>query len=382
MCTGRVDLSFIFRAFSNGKDGVFIGGCWPGECHYITEGNFSALSTKHIAGKLLEMIGVNPERLRLEWISASEGSRYADVMNDFSRTVRASGPLGAGEGVDPEELKARLDAVQQLIPYIRLVERIRLRIPLKTVEEYDEFFTSPAFDKLFKETVVDKYEISRIMALLRKKACTPGEITKSLGINQSDVSRHLNLAARQGLCLFDENRNLFSATCDENGVSYKDEADVKVEASALDNGEVDQIIAEYQGRSEALIHVLMEVQSKNRWLSKEILDKISVKLEVPLSRVMQITTFYKTFSLAPKGRHEVHICTGTSCHIRGATQLMESVQEAMGIRAGETDSDSTFSLEHGNCLGCCSLGPEIIIDGKHHGRVTPDKAEQVLKNYA
>ncbi|SDU65464.1 tungsten-dependent benzoyl-CoA reductase-related protein bamF, partial [Desulfobacula phenolica] len=199
MCTGRVDLSFIFRAFSKGKDGVFIGGCWPGECHYITEGNFSALSTKHIAGKLLEMIGLNPERLRLEWISASEGSRYAEVMNDFSKTVRESGALGAGEGIDPEELKARLDAVEQLIPYIRLVERVRLRIPLKSVEEYDEFFTSPAFDKLFKETVVDKYEISRIMGLLREKACTPGEITKSLGINQSDVSRHLNLAARQGL---------------------------------------------------------------------------------------------------------------------------------------------------------------------------------------
>jgi NADH-quinone oxidoreductase subunit E len=296
--------------------------------------------------------------------------------------VRTAGPLGAGDGIDSEELKARLDAVQQLIPYIRLVERVRLRVPLKTVEEYDKFFTSPAFDKLFKESVVDKYEISRIMALLREKACTPGEITQRLGISQSHVSHHLNLAARQGLCRFDESRNLFSATCDENGFSYKEKAEEKVETPALANDAVDDVLAKYQGHPEALIHVLMEVQSKNRWLPKEILDKISEKLEVPLSRVMQISTFYKTFSLAPKGRHEVHVCTGTSCHIRGATQLMESVQEAMGIRAGEIDSDSTFSLEHGNCLGCCSLGPEIIIDGKHHGRVTPDKVEQVLKNYA
>ncbi len=381
MCTGRVDLSFIFRAFSNGKDGVFIGGCRPGECHYVTEGNFSALSTKHIAEKLLEMIGVNPERLRLEWISASEGIRYAEVVNNFSRTVRAAGPLGAGDGIDPEELKARLESVQQLIPYIRLVERIRLRVPLKTMEEYDEFFNSPAFDKLFKETVVDKYEISRIMDLLREKACSPGEIKQRLGITQSDVSRHLNLSARQGLCRFDEDRNLFSATCDENGVSYKEKAEERVETPALALA-VDAVLAKYQGRPKALIHVLMEVQSKNRWLPKEILDKISETLDVPLSRVMQISTFYKTFSLAPKGRHEVHVCTGTSCHIRGATQLMESVQAAMGIRAGETNSDSTFSLEHGNCLGCCSLGPEIIINGKHHGRVTPDKAEKVLKNYA
>nr|WP_300464429.1 NAD(P)H-dependent oxidoreductase subunit E [Desulfobacula sp.] len=139
---------------------------------------------------------------------------------------------------------------------------------------------------------------------------------------------------------------------------------------------------EHQGKPGSLIHVLMEIQSENHWLSKEILDRISEKLDVPLSRVMQIATFYKTFSLSPKGRHEVHVCTGTSCHLRGASHLMESVQDLMGIRPGETDSDAKFSLGNGNCLGCCSLGPEIIVDGKHHGRVTPAMAEEVLKNYA
>jgi NADH-quinone oxidoreductase subunit E len=150
----------------------------------------------------------------------------------------------------------------------------------------------------------------------------------------------------------------------------------------MDNDKIDQIINKHQGKASSLIHVLMEIQSENHWLPKEALDKISKKLEVPLSRVMQIATFYKTFSLIPKGRHEVHVCTGTSCHVRGSTRLLDTVQELIGIRPGETDPDSRFSLETGNCLGCCSLGPEIVVDGEHHAKITPAKAGDVLKNYA
>jgi NADH-quinone oxidoreductase subunit E len=117
-------------------------------------------------------------------------------------------------------------------------------------------------------------------------------------------------------------------------------------------------------------------------LPKEILNGISRKLDVPLSRVMQIASFYKTFSLTPRGRHEIHVCNGTSCRLRGSDGLLESVQEVIGIRPGEMDADSRFSLETGNCQGCCSLGPEVIIDGKHHGRISPEKAQDLLKDYA
>src|SRR5665647_1724546 len=85
MCSGRVDMAFVLRAFANGADGVFIGGCWLGECHYVTEGNYDALSMMHLSRKVLEQVGINPERLRLEWISGSEGMRYAEVMNDFGK---------------------------------------------------------------------------------------------------------------------------------------------------------------------------------------------------------------------------------------------------------------------------------------------------------
>jgi len=209
MCTGRVDLSFIFRAFLNGKDGVIIGGCWPGECHYITEGNYLALTTLHIARKLLEMIGVNPDRIRLEWISASEGNRYAEVMNDFSRQVRGAGPLGKGEGIDQTALKRKLEAILDLIPYIKLVERERLRIPLKSIEDYNQFFTSDEFDRLFQELIADKYEITQIMAILREKPCSTREISEILGVTPSEVAIQINRSARQGFVEFDERQKRF-----------------------------------------------------------------------------------------------------------------------------------------------------------------------------
>ena len=382
MCTGRVDLAFMLRAFSNGKDGVFIGGCWPGECHYITEGNYLALSMMHLCRKLLTLIGLDPQRLRLEWISASEGSRYAEVMNDFSQTVKSLGPLGEGEGIDKNVLAFRMKTLQSMIPYIKLVEVERLRVRLKSVEAVEAFYDSDEFDTMFRELIADKLAICQIMALLREKPRSTGELSQLLGLSSSEISRHVNIAARQGMCRFDESQNLIAAAYhhDADETVAKAEADVK--PAALGNAKIDQIVDKYQGKPGALIHVLMDVQSENQWLPKEILSTISQKLEVPLSRVIQIASFYKTFSLTPKGRHEIHVCNGTSCHLRGSDRLLDSVQELIGIRPGEMDADSKFSLETGNCLGCCTLGPEIIIDGQHHGRISPDKAQDLLKNYA
>ena len=149
----------------------------------------------------------------------------------------------------------------------------------------------------------------------------------------------------------------------------------------MHNDKVDAIIARHRGKPGSLIRVLIEIQHENHWLPKEALARVAEALDVPLSRVMQIATFYKTFSLKPKGRHEVHVCTGTSCHLRGGARLLAAVQRLIGIKPGETDAESKFSLETGSCLGSCSLGPEIIVDGKHHARMNPDKVEDVLKRY-
>ena len=112
MCSGRVDPSFIFRAFAKGADGVFIGGCWLGECHYVTEGNYSALEMTKLCKKLMEQIGLNPERLRIEWVSASEGIRFAELVTDFTKQLKKLGPIGIGEGKDLGQLKLDLEAAE------------------------------------------------------------------------------------------------------------------------------------------------------------------------------------------------------------------------------------------------------------------------------
>ena len=149
----------------------------------------------------------------------------------------------------------------------------------------------------------------------------------------------------------------------------------------MDNDRVDQIIDKHQAEASSLIQVMLEVQSENNWLPKETLDRISERLDVPLARILHIATFYKAFSLIPKGRHGIHICVGTACHVRGASRILDTVQDQTGIKPGETDLDLKFSLEVVNCLGCCALGPVMEIDGKTHGKMTPGETAEVLKNY-
>ena len=155
----------------------------------------------------------------------------------------------------------------------------------------------------------------------------------------------------------------------------------KIDKAAMDIERIDQIIDKHQDEASSLIQVLLEIQSENHWLPKEALERVSEKLRVPLSRVKHITTFYKAFSLVPKGRHEVHICMGTACHVRGATRILDTVQDLTGIKPGETDLELKFSLETVNCLGCCALGPVMEINGKTHGKLSITKTEDVLKSY-
>jgi len=151
MCSGRVDLSFVLRAFLKGMDGVFIGGCRLNECNYITHGNYHALNMVLLSKKLMEHLGLNPERLRIAFMSSGEGILFAEVMNDFSKKVKELGPLGQGEGIDKEELKSRLKEVTRLVPYIKLLKNEKLGTPLQNIEEYDKLFTSNEIDNLFRE---------------------------------------------------------------------------------------------------------------------------------------------------------------------------------------------------------------------------------------
>lgn len=151
--------------------------------------------------------------------------------------------------------------------------------------------------------------------------------------------------------------------------------------AVMDNERIDQIIAKHHGEPSSLIQVLLEIQSEHHWLPMDVLKRVGEKLQVPMTRIQHIATFYKAFSLVPKGRHEIHICMGTACHVRGAQRVLDMVEEMTCIKPGETDLDLKFSLETVNCLGCCALGPVMEIDGKTHGKMTPAETADVIKNY-
>jgi len=210
MCTGRIDPSFILKAFANGVDGVFIGGCWLGECHYLTEGNHSAVSMMNITKKMLKQTGVNPDRLRLEWVSAAQGIRFAEVVTDFDKQIKEIGPLAANEAKEENRLNIKLKAAISLVPYVRLVERERLRVHFNTREEYDEYFNTDEVNRIFKELVIDKLLMKQILLLLEEKPLSTGEISDILGLDPSEVSKYLSISAREQLTKYDETAKRFA----------------------------------------------------------------------------------------------------------------------------------------------------------------------------
>ncbi len=147
----------------------------------------------------------------------------------------------------------------------------------------------------------------------------------------------------------------------------------------MDNDLIDQIIDKHRCEAGSLIQILLDIQSENHWLPAGALERVGQRLKVPLSRIRHVVTFYRAFSLVPKGRHQVHVCVGTACHVRGAGRILDKLQELTGIKPGETDLDMKFSLETVNCLGCCALGPVLEIDGKIHGKVSTADTAQALK---
>ena len=206
MCSGRVDLEFIFRAFAQKADGVFIGGCHLNDCHYNPEGNYDALGNSMIAKRILENVGVDPERLRLEWVSAGEGIRFAEVMNDLSAKIKSLGPLGSSEGKSIAELQAGLQAATDLVPYIKLVERERFRVPERTEENYHKLFGSAEFDALFQELILDKLALGRIMGYARPQPVAASEIATGLNLPAPEVARHLNVLAQRGMVRLEGNQ--------------------------------------------------------------------------------------------------------------------------------------------------------------------------------
>lgn len=210
MCSGRVDLEFILRAFANGQDGVFIGGCRLDECNYITHGNYDALANTYLCKRMMKHIGLNPDRLRIEFMSGADGNLLADRIDDFTLEIKALGPIGKGESIEKNDLKLKLEAARKLVPYLRLVERERLRVPAKTRQAYTDFFESREVNDLFDDIFSEKWAISQIMLLLKEEPLSTSDISSKLGLSPSDVSRHMNSSSRHGLVRYDTTSNCYA----------------------------------------------------------------------------------------------------------------------------------------------------------------------------
>jgi len=171
MCSGRVDMEFVLRAFLNGMDGVFIGGCRLGECNYTTNGNYHALNMVMLLKRLLEHIGINPERLRIEFMSSADGILFAEVINEFIEKIREIGPLGIGDGFSEDGYRERLSDIIRLVPYIKIAKRDKLSLFLDDPEKYSELYSIEEIETLLKEVptyYIDPSKCKACMVCLRK----------------------------------------------------------------------------------------------------------------------------------------------------------------------------------------------------------------------
>ena len=143
--------------------------------------------------------------------------------------------------------------------------------------------------------------------------------------------------------------------------------------------EVNRILRRYGNDATDIIAILQDVQQTYRYLPKDVMETLATKLDIPLSRVYHLATFFRAFSLEPRGKHELHVCMGTACHVRGAPRILEALERGLKVQAGETTKDMQVTLETVNCVGACALGPVVVVDGESKGKLNPQRAERLLE---
>ncbi len=171
MCSGRIDLAFALKAFAAGMDGVFIGACRLNECNYITHGNYHALNMAHLCKKIMARAGLNPERLRIAFMSSADGGLFTEVMNEFSRQIKELGPVGSGGEAAPEEIGPRIEEAIKLVPYIKITQRDKLAQRIGDPAKLEALYTPEEIEKLFSETVsyyIDPQKCQACMICARK----------------------------------------------------------------------------------------------------------------------------------------------------------------------------------------------------------------------
>jgi len=144
---------------------------------------------------------------------------------------------------------------------------------------------------------------------------------------------------------------------------------------------VDEIIEKHGYQEASLIGILQDVQGKMNYLPRKALMQVAKRLSIPLTRIYEVATFYKAFSLEPRGKYSIQVCLGTACHVRGGVRVLDYLENRLDVKAGGTTKDMAFTLQSVNCLGACALGPMMVIDKKYYGKINTNKIESILKKY-
>jgi NADH-quinone oxidoreductase subunit E len=147
----------------------------------------------------------------------------------------------------------------------------------------------------------------------------------------------------------------------------------------MNESKLTEIIEKYGNDTHAIVAILQDIQEEFNYLPKDALLKLSKGLNIPLSRILSVATFYKAFSLTPKGKYSINVCLGTACHVRGGARVMEKMERELGIKRGETTKDFNFSLDEVRCLGCCGLAPVMMVGKEVHGKLSESKIGPILK---
>jgi NADH-quinone oxidoreductase subunit E len=147
----------------------------------------------------------------------------------------------------------------------------------------------------------------------------------------------------------------------------------------METGVIENILDRHHHDRTAIIAILQDIQDEVNYLPEDALCYVAHALDIPISKVCSLATFYKAFSLQPRGKRVIHVCMGTACHVRGAVRILEALERDLGIQSGQTDEDLQFTLETVNCLGACALGPVVVVDGEYHGQMNSSKATRLLK---
>ncbi len=142
---------------------------------------------------------------------------------------------------------------------------------------------------------------------------------------------------------------------------------------------VDSIVDAHKRKTWALISILQDIQKEDGYLTQEVLRRISERMDIPLTRLYEVATFYRSLSLIPQGKHNITICSGTACHVRGSNRILNELTNYLKIEPGGTTEDGEFTLHVVNCLGACAIGPVVVLDGKYHGKMTPTKVKNLLE---